>query len=256
MRERTEADAESLGDRALVAALRCGSSNALREFVLRFRPMLVQASRRLGAVSPDGEDVADEVLHDAALRLGDAAAPVPVAVRGYLLRSLHNRLANVRRSRERRLHATTTATDVACAEEPYFEHAVVGCASEYSVQASHGPANDGPQRVSPALARLARELTSELRVEDRLLVEWLSDHVPQQEIAAWLGLGYDATSKRVRRLRARLQAAAMRYVERLSPAERRHVLSFLRRAGHSVVDDDAATPHRIPPLDASMRQRG
>jgi DNA-directed RNA polymerase specialized sigma24 family protein len=218
------------GDRALVVAIRCGSAAALREFVLRYRPMLVLAGRRWGLAEDERDDVVDEVLHDTAIHLTDPGAPVPVAVRGYLLRSLRNRIANARRTQERRSRATAAATDSACEAEPHFEQAVVGCASEHSVRASHGPGWDGPRAIAPGLARLVTLLTAGLSVEDRALVEWLGHHVPQQEIAAWLGIGYDATSKRVRRLRARLQAVAVRHIEHLNPAERQEVMAFLRRA--------------------------
>jgi DNA-directed RNA polymerase specialized sigma24 family protein len=223
-------DVETVGDRALVVAIRCGSSVAVHEFVMRFRPMLVLAAQRLGLTASEREDIADEVLHDTAMRFTDGAAPVPAGVRGYLLRSVRNRVANVRRARDRRSRATAAASDAASEAEPYFEQAVVGCASEHSVRASHGPEWDGPDGMAPGLARLAALLSATLSLEERTLVEWLGHQIPQQEIAAWLGIGYDATSKRIRRLRARLQAAAMRHVEHLSAAERDEVMTFLRRA--------------------------
>jgi DNA-directed RNA polymerase specialized sigma24 family protein len=241
------AEADALGDRALVVAIRCGSAAAVREFVWRYRPMLLLAARRLGLLDDERADIVDEVLHDTAIHLSDAAAPVPLAVRGYLLRSLRNRITNARRARERRSRATTAATDAACDAEPYFEHAVVGCASEHSVRASHGLAWDGPCPVAPGLLRLVGLLTSTLSVEDRALIEWLSYHVPQQEIAAWLGLGYEATSKRVRRLRARLQAAAIRHIEHLSADERREVLTFLRRAAGPEAHTQGASTARPDP---------
>jgi DNA-directed RNA polymerase specialized sigma24 family protein len=247
--EQNASGAEALGDRALIVALRCGSPGAVLEFVTRYRPMLVLAARRFGLVDGEREDMADEVLHDTAMRFADGGAAVPIAVRGYLLRSLRNRAANAMRARDRRVRAATAATDAACEAEPYFEHAVVGCASEHSVQASHGPGWDGPRGVSPVLARLAADLASEMRAEDRLIVEWLSDHVPQQEIAAWLGLGYDAASKRIRRLRARLQAAAARHVERFSAPERQEVMTFLRRAAAVPA---SARPPASPPRRATI----
>jgi hypothetical protein len=36
----------ALGDRALVVAMRCGSGAAIREFVLRFHPLLATIARR------------------------------------------------------------------------------------------------------------------------------------------------------------------------------------------------------------------
>src|SRR5581483_11123963 len=116
---------------------------------------LLLAARRFGVAGSERDDLADDVLHDAAMRLTDAAAPVPLAIRGYLLRSLRNRLTNAARARERRARAATVASDVAGEPEPYFEQVVIGCASEHSVRASHGPAWDGPRPISPALARLA-----------------------------------------------------------------------------------------------------
>jgi len=43
-----------MGDSALVAALRCQDEGALREFYLRFRPMLVLTAARLGVDAGDG----------------------------------------------------------------------------------------------------------------------------------------------------------------------------------------------------------
>src|SRR6516165_9389268 len=111
--ECTEADVEALGDRALVVAMRCGSPPAVHEFVMRFRPMLVLAARRLGVPEGERDEIADDVLHDTAIRLTEAAAPTPVGVRGYLLRSLRNRAANARRARDRRARAAVAATDAA-----------------------------------------------------------------------------------------------------------------------------------------------
>jgi DNA-directed RNA polymerase specialized sigma24 family protein len=249
----TDDDGAVLGDRALVVALRCGSGAAVREFVLRFRPMLALAARRFGVVGGERDEYADEILHDAAAHFMDLSATVPLSVRGYLLRSLRNRVANAARACARRTRAVAAATEVAGDSEPYFEQAVVGCASEHSVRASHGPGWEGPPPVSPALQRLAMALTTDLTVDERLLVAWLSHHVPQQEIAAWLGLGYEATSKRIRRLRARLHAAAVRYTEHLSQEERRAVMVFLERA--AAVPPDAGESSLTAATRRSSRTR-
>ncbi len=230
-----ESDADALGDRALVVALRCGSPAAVRAFVSRFRPMLVMAARRYAIDEAERGDLADELLAEAAAHFMDSSAPVPLSVRGYLLRGLRNRVLNAARGRQRRERATAAATDAAGDPESQFERAVPGCASEHSLRSSRGPDWDGPSPLTPALARLAGTLAAELSVDERLLVTWLGHHVPHQEIAAWLGLGYDATSKRIRRLRARLHAAALRYAADLDPTEREQVLTFLRRAADALV---------------------
>lgn len=230
---------QALGDRALVVALRCGSSDAVREFVVRFRPMLLLAARRLGVDAGERAERADDVLTDALLHLAGSGEAVPLSVRGYLLRSLRNRSINAARSLARRARAGASALDAAGESEAHFERAVIGCVSEHTVRASYGPSWDGPPPVSAALANLARALAADMAPEERLLTTWLSHFVPQQEIAAWLGLTYEATSKRVRRLRARLQAAAVRHIEHLSPAERDEVRAFLQC---SIEPDGASDP--------------
>jgi len=192
--------------------------------------MLAVAARRSGVSGGECDEMADDVLHDAALRFMDPTVATPLAIRAYLLRSLRNRVANAARARLRRGQATATATETARDAEPYFEQAVVGCASEHAVRAAHGPGWDGAPTVAPTLARLANTLMAALSPSDRLLVVWLSHQVPHQEIAAWLGMSYDATSKRVRRLRARLQRTALSYADSLGPDARAEILAFLGRA--------------------------
>src|SRR5215469_8372475 len=68
--ERTDVDVDTLGDRALVVAMRCGSAAAVHEFVMRFRPMLVLAARRMGLTEGRREGAAR-------VRRGEGAAPPP-----------------------------------------------------------------------------------------------------------------------------------------------------------------------------------
>ena len=77
--------------------------------------------------------------------------------------------------------------------------------SESSQRASAGPGWE-PPRPSRAVASLATALLADLSEDERLLLVWVSHHVPYREIAAWLGIGYAAVGKRVERLRARLRA--------------------------------------------------
>jgi hypothetical protein len=139
---------------------------------------------------------------------------------------------NAVRSAARRRRAVAQAADAGGEEEPHFEHALAACASEHSLRASHGPAWEGPPATPPALARLAASLLGALSAEDQLLATWLAHHVPQQQIATWLGVRYDAASKRVRRLRLRLHRLAQTYLEHAPAGDRPVVAAFLERAAH------------------------
>jgi hypothetical protein len=103
---------------------------------------------------------------------------------------------------------------------------LAGC-SEYARRAGGG---GEPTPLSPALERLAAALERGLSEVERQLAVWLSHCAPQREIAAWLGIAYKAAAKRIERLRARLQSAALRHLETAEGDERRELLTFLGRA--------------------------
>lgn len=212
-----------MGDQALVAALRCEDEGALREFYLRFRPTLLLAARRLGVDPGHCDTVVDDCLADVAVHLIASGAAPPRSLPAYLARSLRNRVLNAARGvarAERRLAAgLADAADGALA---------AGC-SEHALRSSAGSRTGAP--LSPALQGLASALEAELAgEEERLLAVWLSHCVPQQAIAEWLGIGRPAAAKRIERLRARLQLAALKYVEALEGDERQELLIFLGRA--------------------------
>src|SRR6476659_8790650 len=76
----------AMGDAALVAAL--------REFYLRFRPMLVRAAGRLGVDPGERDTLVDDCLADVAVHLITSSAPPPRSLPAYLARSLRNRVLN------------------------------------------------------------------------------------------------------------------------------------------------------------------
>ena len=84
----------AMGDAALVAALRCEDDGALREFYLRFRPMLVRAAGRLGVDPGERDTLVDDCLADVAVHLITSSSPPPRSLPAYLARSLRNRLLN------------------------------------------------------------------------------------------------------------------------------------------------------------------
>jgi RNA polymerase sigma factor (sigma-70 family) len=199
-----------MGDQALVAALRCEDEGALREFFVRFRPVLLLAARRLGVDPGDRDALVDDCLADVAVRLIAADTPAPRSLAAYLARSLRNRVLNLVRSTARagrRLAEQTIELEDAAVPSP----------------------PDSPA-LPPALQRLAAVLESGLDEEERLLVTWMSHHVPPREVGAWLGIPAKTAAKRLERLRERLQRAALGYVETVAGDERRELLIFLGRA--------------------------
>ena len=88
------------------------------------------------------------------------------------------------------------------------------------------------------------------------MLVWVSHHVPQREIAAWLGVSYAAAAQRICRLRQRLRASAARYVATLPAAERDEIARFLRRAMRAGASDDSSDPPaRDAPQGAPEEER-
>jgi hypothetical protein len=83
------------------------------------------------------------------------------------------------------------------------------------------------------LARLAAMFSRELTDDDMLLLTWRGAGVPHRQVAAWLGITYDAAAKRLARLSRRLREIARSSVQRFPPDERVEIERFLRRAGVS-----------------------
>lgn len=115
--------ARALGDAALVDAMRRGDTGALREFLLRFEPLLEHHAHRLGASGGEPDDLVGETLEDAALALVVPNAQTPRSLPAWLVASLRNRLLNarraagsVRRVRETALRDGPTADDALCSE--------------------------------------------------------------------------------------------------------------------------------------------
>ena len=221
--ERPANTARALGDGALVEAMRRGDTSALREFLLRFEPLLDHHAHRLGASGGERDDLVGETLEDAALALVVPNAATPRSLPAYLVASLRNRILNSRRTaggarrvRESALGDRPSAGDALC--------------SESSQRASAGPGWE-PPRPSRAVASLASALLDDLSDDERLLLVWVSHHVPYREIASWLGIGYAAVGKRVERLRARLRARADLHLAASSDAERRALETLFTRAG-------------------------
>jgi len=144
----------TMGDQALVAALRCEDEGALREFFLRFRPGLLLAARRLGVQAGERDSLVDDCLADVAVHLITSDGSSPRSLPAYLARSLRNRILNGSRARaraERRLEP-----------EPGTDGVLAAGCSEHALRASEGPPEAAP--LSPALQRLSREFARTLHI--------------------------------------------------------------------------------------------
>jgi hypothetical protein len=67
--------------------------------------------------------------------------------------------------------------------------------------------------------------------DERRVLGYLAERVPQRLIAEWTGVSHDAMRKRILRLRVRLRAEVLRYAETLPTRERTEVMRALGRGG-------------------------
>jgi RNA polymerase sigma factor (sigma-70 family) len=223
MRWRATSDAD------LVAAMRKGDYEALREFYARFEPLLARYAARAGLSTESWEDDAHDVLSDVVLALieGDAHTRRGVrAIHSYVVRAFRNRLLDAGRAARRREQRDQKATSGAATSD---ERMVLESCSENSVRASGGAEWESPE-LSPALMRLATALDSSLTVEERQMLTWVSNAVPMRDIARWLRIGYSAAKVRLSRLRSRLREHALRHVNECTGTERAELIDFFRRS--------------------------
>jgi RNA polymerase sigma factor (sigma-70 family) len=219
-------------DAELVAAMRRGSYEALREFYARFEPLLARYAARAGVTSDSWEEDAHDVLSGVVLSLVDTkSARARDSVRdihGYIQRAFRNHFLDAKRSAARREQRDSGATS--SAEETGERMALASC-SESSVRASSGELPGEAAAPSPAIARLAAILDAELSPEERQMLTWVSNAVPMREIARWLEIGYSAAKVRLSRTRSRLRERALRHVYECTGAEREELIELFRRSG-------------------------
>lgn len=236
----------ALDDAALVAAMRTDDGHAWAEFFRRFRPLLVAYARR-ARPTPGVSDadivgaMVDDLMAGEAERLTGPNAPTVSTLAPYLLRAARNRLLNLRRAASRRMRrygeAATLQRDGESVVEPLCSEYVLRLsAGEMMVRESApGPslsASRDDDEVDPApVLRLAAALRRATTTDEQMLLAWVAQRVPHRTIAMWLGVSYDAATKRIWRLTRRLRGAGVRHAATLEPGERREIERFLRRAG-------------------------
>ena len=191
---------------------------------MRFRPVLLQYGLRTRVENTDINGFVDQVLEEAAMRWAmDGVAP-PKNITAYLLRALSFHRRTVDRDTKRLARHYERATD---ADEN--EGAILSLCSEASLRDSNGPVSDTSDATQGALERLCRLVRQSLSEQDATILTQLADGLPHREIAAELGLSYEAGRKRVQRLCARLRDLVPSAVGHLSSTDRVHVERLLRR---------------------------
>ncbi|MEJ7811518.1 MAG: hypothetical protein WKG32_13990 [Gemmatimonadaceae bacterium] len=229
----------ALSDEHLVLAMRAGDPQAMDEYVERHRPLLREHARRAGFEGDDGDEVVLAVLEQTAARLCRWNVRIPDSLGAYVVRSLSNRMANVRRDAARRDKALHSAASDA---GEYEERVVLSTCSESTLRASRGPEWEPAATLPQALQKLAAALDRGLTEAERDLLLWERNRVPKRTIAEWTGMRYEATKQRIRRLRLRLKNVAAAYVAEL-PAEERDAVRRFIGAEHESDDgrDDGHT---------------
>jgi len=232
VRWRETADAE------LVAAMRRGSYEALREFYARFEPLLARYAARAGVMSDSWEEDAHDVLGDVVLSLvaaesarardGARARDMVRDIHAYIQRAFRNHFLDATRAAARRELRDTRATS---SVEATGERMALASCSEGSVRASGGEASGESAGPSHAIRRLATVLDADLSTDERQMLTWVSNAVPMREIAKWLGIGYSAAKVRLSRTRSRLRERALRHVNECTGAEREELIQLFRRSG-------------------------
>lgn len=225
----------------LVAAVRKGDFEALREFYARFEPLLARYATRAGLAIDAWEDEAHNVLCDVVLALttGDVRARTIVrSVHAYVIRAFRNRMLDARRASRRR---EARERGAAASGGDTSERMVLESCSEHAIRESGG-ADWESAEPSPAIARLATVLDAALSVEERQMLTWVSSAVPMRDIAHWLGVGHSAAKVRLSRLRSRLRERALRHVQQCTGAEREELVEFFRKSA-------GGRQRTQPPLD-------
>jgi hypothetical protein len=91
---------------------------------------------------------------------------------------------------------------------------------------------------------MAAAIAESLTADERQVLAWLAEHVPQREIAAWCGVTYGAMRVRVTRLREKARAVARRWIATCPPDERASLTRLLEHAARPPLPPRAPTRGR------------
>ena len=209
----------SANDAALVGRLRLGDEDAFREYFDRYAPLLREMARRYG-VRDDTESLVTDVLDDVAERVRAHRVPKATALGPYLVSTLRNRATEERRAAMRHAALERDAADATGADG---ESVVRSLCSAYALRAVRAPDDEDVSTPDEHVSALHAFIGAQLDEEERRILGWVAERVPQREIAAWTGTTHGAARVRVHRLRARLLRAARAWLDALEPEARRAI---------------------------------
>ena len=222
--------ARALSDAALVEAMRASVPEAWTEFDARFRPLLERYAARIGIPRWEWSSCITEVLDDEALRLIERSREVPQQMAAYLIRAVRNRHLALKRAALRR--------------DNRYQGADGALVSEHTRRGGEPPRVSEEQQSTPTAAtRLGQLLSAHLSDEERQMLAWVAEGVPQRVIAEWLGVNREAAKKRIARLCHRLRGAAGALSAELPPEERRDVDRLLQRVGEERGESHSGESH-------------
>jgi DNA-binding CsgD family transcriptional regulator len=215
-----------LSDAALVDAMRASVPEAWAEFDARFRPLLERYASRVGIPRWEWSVCITEVLDDEAMRLVERVREMPEHLSAYLVGAVRNRHLHVKRATLRRDRRYASAAASASTTEGVLDLLV----SEHSRRASD------PSRVSEevastatAVTRFAELLSARLSIDERQMLAWVAEGVPQRVIAEWLGINREAAKKRIARLCRRMRGVGAELSQQLPAEARREIDRMMQR---------------------------
>ena len=232
--------ARALSDASLIEAMRASVPEAWTEFDARFRPLLERYAARIGIPRWEWSCCITEVLDDEALRLIERSREVPRQMAAYLIRAVRNRHLALKRAAMRRDNRYAGAAS----SESSSDGSIAPLISEHTRRACEPPRVSEERQSSPTAAnQLGELLSARLSDEERQMLAWVAEGVPQRVIADWLGINREAAKKRIARLCRRLRDAAEALTAELPPEARREVDRLLLRAGDERGDSHSGESH-------------
>lgn len=206
-------------------AIHACESRALIAFYSHFRPLLTERAISFGIPVSERADAVETFLGDMLMSLA-SGEQLPTHLHGYVLISF-------RRFASRRGKAEQVE------ERGLAEYQLILCESSARKVSEPGPMYeldparldfDGELPAHSALLTFCELLLAELDAEDRFLLGAKAEEMPLREIAALLGVNYNAANTRLCRLRTKLRVKAPDVVRRLDEGARLVVERFLQRA--------------------------
>ena len=212
-----------VSDAALMGRMRLGEETAFREFMRRFAPGLRDQLAQYAMLSELGTSLIPEVLDDVAWRIRNHGVRRKGPLAPYLWRVLRNRLLYERRRGKRlRILELSVSTEL----EGNGQAAILATCSSHALGSAQTPdaevADESAARAveEDPVRALHDHVVAAFSEEDRRILGWLSERVPQREIAEWIGTTYGAMRVRIHRLRTRAEERAAAFVARMEPKHR------------------------------------